>query len=58
MIGKIAPKHILLKTIMAKAEVTAIASGKAVLKKMALQNPATLKIIDKAAAIFTSLIRN
>ena len=57
-IGKIAPKHMLLKTIRPKAVVTATASGKAVLKMIALKNPATLNIVDNAAAIFISLVRN
>ena len=52
--GNIAPKHTLLNTIIAKADVTATASGNGVLKKIALQNPATLKIVDNATAILNS----
>jgi hypothetical protein len=48
----------LLKTINAKAVVTATASGKPVLKNIALQNPVMLRITDKQAAIFTSLVKN
>jgi hypothetical protein len=48
----------LLKTIIAKAVVTATASGKPVLKNIALQNPVMLRITDKQAAIFTSLVKN
>lgn len=53
-----APKQILLNTIIPRAAVTAIASANPVLKTMALMNPATLKITDKDAAILISLFKN
>ena len=52
------PRQILLKTMIVKAAVTAIASGRAVLKKTALQKPATLSINERAVAIFSSLVKN
>jgi len=56
--GSIAPKQILLKTMIHNATVTAKASGKAVLKKIARQKPAILKIPDNAMAILNSRVRN
>ena len=56
--GRTAPIQTLQNTIIAKAEVTANASGKGVLKNIALENPAMLKITDKAQAILNSLAKN
>jgi hypothetical protein len=56
--GRTAPIQTLQNTIIAKAEVTANASGRAVLKNIALLNPAILKITDKAPAILISLVKN
>jgi hypothetical protein len=56
--GNMAPKQTLLNTMSVNAEVTATVSKKGVLKKIARQNPATLRIADKATAILNSRAKN
>lgn len=58
IMGSIAPRQTLLNTMIHNAAVTAKASGKSVLKKIARQNPAILRIIESAAAILNSLVKN
>ena len=56
--GKIAPKQTLLKTIIARAAVTASVSGNGVRKAAARIKPAEDKIPDRAPAIFNSRVKN
>ncbi len=56
--GKIAPKQILVKTMIARADVTATVSAKGVLKAVARMNPANDRMILRAHAILNSRFRN
>ncbi len=56
--GNIAPRHILLNTIKASADVIAMVSGRGVRKITARKNPAAERRTESAQAILNSRLRN